>query len=87
LRIYSGSKEFIEWLDKAIESLYSVKGGLHINNKKGVLYVLKYGKMAAREILKKCYHDGAFSLERKAKLANSCVNSYKGWSRSKTVFT
>lgn len=86
LRIYSGSKEFIEWLESAINKLYKVKGGLYRGNKNTKLNILKYGKMAAREILEKCYYDGAFALERKAKLARSCVTSYKGWSRSNTVF-
>ena len=84
LRVYSGSRAFLEWLETMVENLYKAKGRLHKNNK--TVYGLKYGKMAAREILKKCYYDGAFALERKARLARSCVNSYKGWSKSQTVF-
>ena len=86
LRIYSGSIEFLEWLKNIIEKLYRAKGRVHQEKKYLTKNVLKYGKMAAREILKNCYYDGAFALERKAKLAHSCVNSYKGWDRSKTVF-
>jgi hypothetical protein len=86
LRVYSGSRDFMEWLEKRIKELYKVDGRLHKDGQKKSLYVLKYGKMAAREILKKCYYDGAFALGRKAALARSCINSYKGWSKSKTVF-
>jgi hypothetical protein len=47
--------------------------------------VLKYGKMAAREISRRCYYRDCFGLERKVKLANKCLDSYEGWSQSKTV--
>ena len=86
LRIYSGSQKFLEWTKNVVEKLYGAQGRLHQEKKYPTKNALKYGKMAAREILKKCYYDGAFALERKARLARSCVNSYKGWSKSKTVF-
>ena len=86
LRIYSGSKEFLIWIAETIEKLYKTKGKLHSEKKQSNIHILKYGKMAAREILKQCYYEGAFALERKAKLARSCVNSYRGWNKSKTVF-
>lgn len=86
LRIYSGSKDFLVWLKDALEKNCKTSGRLYRHSKRNEVHALKYGKMAAREILKKCYYDGAFALARKAKLARSCVNSYKGWNRSKTVF-
>ncbi len=86
LRIYSGSKEFLEWLKDTVEKLYHAKGRLHQEKKHPTKNTLKYGKMAARELLKICYYNGAFALGRKAQLARSCVNSYRGWSKSKTIF-
>lgn len=84
LRIYSGSEKFIRWLDNTIESLLEVQGKIHKDRK--TLWVLKYGKMAARIIAQGCYYKDAPGLERKAKLAQECINSYWGWKRSKTIF-
>ena len=85
LRIYSGSNKFIEWLDGKIQEYFKVYGKIHQGNKAGSVYVLKFGKMAAREVLKRCYYKNNFSLERKNKLAKECVHSYTGWKNSKTV--
>jgi len=49
-------------------------------------WVLKYGKMAAKEISARCYYVNCLGLDRKIKLAQACVNSGKGWKTSKTVF-
>lgn len=83
LRIYSGSRKFVTWLSDATQQLLGVAGGIYENDA-GTL-VLKYGKMAAREISRRCYYKDCFGLERKVKLANKCLNSYEGWSQSKTV--
>lgn len=83
LRIYSGSRNFVSWLSSATQQLLGVSGKIYKNNA-GTL-VLKYGKMAAREISRRCYYRNCFGLERKVKLANKCLDSYKGWSQSKTV--
>lgn len=83
LRIYSGSSVFISWLKNIIVSLLKAKGRIY--REKNNIWTLKYGKMAAREIVAKCYYDGCFGLQRKIILAKSCINSYKGWSRSCTV--
>ncbi len=83
LRIYSGSRKFVTWLSSATQQLLGVSGKIYKNNA-GTL-VLKYGKMAAREISRRCYYRDCFGLERKVKLANKCLNSYVGWSQSKTV--
>ena len=88
LSIYSPSRPFIEWLQKNIERLLRVKGPIHrdIRKKPRVdLFVLKYGKIAAKGILNKCYYKDSLSLDRKAKLAQECFNSYRGWDKSKTV--
>lgn len=85
LRIYSGSKNFLEWLDDKIRIFLKARGRLYQYNKQGTAYVLKFGKMAAREIARKCYYDGCFALQRKAMLARNCIDSYKGWNRSRTV--
>jgi len=84
LRIYSGSIVFISWLKDAVEILLRAKGMLY-KNKDRRDWVLKYGKMATREIVKKCYYDGCIALQRKAILANDCLSSYRGWSKSRTV--
>jgi hypothetical protein len=84
LRIYSGSEEFINWLNSIAEQLFKVRGKIHKNTAN--TWVLKYGKMAARYIMQQCYYPGSFGLERKALLAEECINSNIGWSRSKTLF-
>lgn len=83
LRIYSGSGVFIEWLKKTAEVVLKIRGKIH--KKDGSVWVLKYGKMAAQEIARSCYYRGCLGLERKIKLAQDCLGSYKGWSQSKTV--
>lgn len=85
LRISSGSRDFLKWLKDKIEKIFRVKGRIHQENKKGTSFRLKYGKLAAMIILEKSYCKDVFSLNRKAELADKCINSYKGWERSKTV--
>jgi len=85
LRIYSGSAKFLEWLRAAIKADLKATGRLHRNNDSGTCYVLKFGKMAARDILRQCYYPGSFSLTRKNILAEECINSYIGWKKSKTT--
>lgn len=85
LRIYSGSKEFLDWLKEKIETCFRASGRIHKENQGGTKYILTYGKMAAQEILKASYYKGSFALERKNRLAIACVVSPKGWSKSKTV--
>jgi hypothetical protein len=85
LRIFSGSTAFINWLSQRMSLLLSAKGKIYRNSTQSRCYVLKFGKMAARNIAMQCYYPGAFALERKSVLADECVNSYIGWSKSKTV--
>lgn len=83
LRIYSGSRQFIAWLKDNIESLLKAQGKAY--RAKTNLWTLKYGKMAAREIIRQCYYQNCLGLTRKIKLAQECLDSYKGWSKSKTI--
>jgi len=83
LRIYSGSEEFINWLNNATAQLLRVFGKIHVNASN--TWVLKYGKMAAKEIAESCYYKNCFGLERKIKLAQECLESYTGWTQSRTV--
>jgi len=83
LRIYSGSEKFIEWLNNITKELLKTSGKIHRGSES--LWVLKYGKMAARAIAQRCYYKGCLGLDRKIKLATDCIDSYKGWSKSKTV--
>jgi len=83
LRIYSGSEGFINWLNNVVEHFLRVCGKVHKNATN--TWVLKYGKMAAKEISERCYYNNCLGLERKIKLANECVSSYRGWNKSKTV--
>ena len=84
LKIHSGAKKFSKWLHTTIELLLKIQGKIYVDHR-GV-WVLKYGKMAAREIAKRCYLRNGIGLKRKAKLAHECINSYWGWKKSKTVF-
>lgn len=82
LKICSGSADFIEWLNNEIQKKYNVVGRIY---KQKTLYILKYGKMVARKILSNCYYKNSLNLERKHKLAEECIRSYNGWSKSKTI--
>ena len=83
LRVYSGSKEFVKWLSDTIACLLEVFGRIH--NSRNNLWVLKYGKMAAKEILGRCYYKNCLGLESKIKLAQDCCGAHTGWTQSKTV--
>ena len=82
-RIYSGSGEFIKWLNDTTEALLRIRGRIY--RETATKWILKYGKMAAREIVKRCYYKDCLGLNRKIKLAKECLDSYRGWSKSKTV--
>jgi len=89
LRIYSCSLFFVEWLHEEINYLFKAKGRIHREPRKRPrvdMFILKYGKMAARAILDACYYENALAMDRKEKLASECSLSYRGWSKSKTVF-
>lgn len=79
LRVYSSSERFIVWLQQNIAELWGAKGRLHKQEHplKNVAFVLKYGKRAAKIILRHCYYQQAFALGRKASLANMCLAAGK----------
>ncbi|MEW6008299.1 MAG: LAGLIDADG family homing endonuclease [Candidatus Omnitrophota bacterium] len=83
LRIASGSKSFLAWLKNEIEKNIRAKGRLYSEGKNN--FRLKYGKMAAREIARRCYYESCLGLQRKTTLARDCITSYEGWTKSKTV--
>lgn len=88
LRISSGSKAFLEWLQKTVQDTFGVSGEIHKSQYgEFTVYVLKYGKMAMIEICHHCYlsETATIFLERKYRLAKTCVSSRKSWSRSKTT--
>ena len=89
LRIFSASKPFMHWISETSSRLWNVEGKIHEelpeNKKRHTKYILKYGKLAAKVILGKCYYKRAFALERKRAIADRCVCSDVGWSQSKTV--
>jgi hypothetical protein len=45
------------------------------------MHILKFGKFAAKIILKKCYYEGALAMERKLKKAQKCILSENGLSK------
>ncbi|GEM_PF-493774 len=89
VRICGASEPFIRWLQITAERLWCVKGLVYhrqpANERHHTLHTLKYGKLAARVILAKCYVPGSLALERKRDLATACINSSVGWAKSKTV--
>ncbi|MDP2913539.1 MAG: LAGLIDADG family homing endonuclease [Candidatus Omnitrophota bacterium] len=83
LRIYSGSGVFIKWLNNITGYLLNINGKIYKETDRR--WILKYGKMAAKEIIRQCYYKNCLGLDRKIKLSQECLDSYKGWSKSKTV--
>ena len=88
LEVTSYAKVFSEWLYYEISEQFMVRGAIFQRidkrrNKKA--YDIKFGKMAAREILTACYYKNYLALSRKAKLAQECISSYRGWTKSFTV--
>ena len=83
LRIYSGSTAFVAWLKNTIEALLKVKGKIY--READHQWILKYGKLAAQVIMKQCYYDGCFGLERKILLADNCRASKRGWNICRTI--
>ena len=83
LRIYSGSPRFTQWLSDKAELLLQIRGKIHKSSES--VWVLKYGKMAAKVIAEQCYYKECLGLDRKIKLAQGCFGSYAGWNKSKAV--
>ena len=89
VRIFGSSKPFLFWLQETSKRLWLVGGALHEHvdstGKRHPRYILKFGKIAAKVILAECCSRGALALRRKAAVAEQCIGSHVGWSKSKTV--
>lgn len=71
-----------------IEDYFQVTGAFMTQKTKlsrNPVFIIKFGKMAARRILSECYYQEATALYRKARLAQQCIRSYPGWTSSLTV--
>ena len=84
LKVSSGSENFLMWLQNKVEDLYGLVGVVHRSYNDSV-HIIKFGKMAAQELLKICYSNASLALPRKLKRARQCIQTRRGWSRSKTV--
>jgi hypothetical protein len=80
LTIVSASPIFINWLKLEIESAYKVKGKLYtrIPEGKNPLYTIKFGKLAAKVILRKCYYKNSLCLDRKLHIVQACLSTKNG---------
>ncbi|MEK7192262.1 MAG: LAGLIDADG family homing endonuclease [Patescibacteria group bacterium] len=81
LRIVSGSKTFLLWLKNSMEKTFEVSGKFYTQqyaNKKNPLHILKFGKFAAKFILKRCYYNKCLALNRKLKSSMKCLQSEDG---------
>lgn len=78
LRIFSGSLLFSEWLKLRIEKKFGVKGKIYsylYKGKKNPIHIIKFGKFAAKVILKSCYYNDCLKLKRKSDKALECLMS------------
>lgn len=76
LRLTSASPVFVQWLKGVIESRFDVRGKLYCYtyaNKKNPIYILKFGKLTAKVIIKSCYYKDCFSLHRKNIKSAECL--------------
>lgn len=77
LRIVSAAPIFAGWLKNEIENYYDVRGKLYnhkYKGKKNFINILKFGKLAAKIIIRRTYYKGSFSLDRKKRLADLCLH-------------
>ncbi len=75
--IYTASPSFALWLRLRIEERFYVKGVVHRKRteRKHPIYIVKFGKLAMKIILRACYYPGSAALERKRDLALECLRS------------
>ena len=88
LRITSGSRDFMGWLYRESQRHLKVIGKVYMYPKRenhNELYILKFGKIAAKIIFKKCYYKNCLSLNRKLQKSIKCLQSENGWSRYGTM--
>jgi hypothetical protein len=78
LRINSGAPIFSSWVKDIIENSFSVKGKIYEytgSNKPHAIFIVKFGKLAAKTILKEVYYKDCFGLDRKIREAEECLKS------------
>jgi len=76
LDVTSAAPIFIQWLKEEIEKNLHVKGRLHTylkEGKKNKINILKFGKLAAKVIIRQAYYDGALALNRKMLKGKLCL--------------
>jgi hypothetical protein len=76
LDITSAAPVFIRWLKEEIENKLHVKGRLYTHlhkGKKNKINILKFGKLAARVIIREIYYEGALALDRKVAIGKLCL--------------
>ena len=76
LRIVSAAPIFSEWLKNRIEILFDIKGKLYrhkYKGKKNFINIIKFGKLAAKIIIKNAYYNGSLSLNRKHRKSLRCL--------------
>ncbi len=87
IKIVSASPFFLPWIKDRIEECMKTQGKIYDSIRPGhsnPLYILKYGKFAAKIILRKCYYVGSLALKRKLKIAVKCIQSENGLSKYNT---
>lgn len=78
LRVFSGSLEFINWLQAEINTVYQIEGKIYTKKQRdriNSIHLIKFGKKAATEILKQIYYKNCLSLKRKHLKARLCLQS------------
>ncbi len=76
LRITSAAPIFIKWLKEATENYFDARGRLYsyqYKGKKNPIYILKFGKLAAKIIIKEIYYKNSLCLNRKNLKAIFCL--------------
>lgn len=75
LRIVSAAPIFINWLKRRVEEKYGVRGRVHayIRDGRNNLYLLKFGKLAAKVIISDIYYKDSLALGGKDKKHTRCL--------------
>lgn len=73
--IASGSIKLIEWLQNIIVKHYGIEGRVHTAKSlnKTTMHSIKFGKITGQVLLKRIYYKNCLCLDRKKKLAISCL--------------
>ena len=89
LRVFSASHTFISWLKLQMENEFKIKGKLYKKKADGYnpLYTIKFGKLAAKVILEKCYYKNCVALNRKHIKALDCLRTQNGLSKYGNVIS